>query len=406
MNRGGSLPPPIPHPLFFQDEARILEPFVPLPLPPKLVVDWELASLVSEADRVLSQLAGLARAMPEAYLLSGPILRREAVASFQTDGREATLEDLLRCEVDEADARADALNIKVANCVAAMELGLRRVARGGGIDARLLKEIHARLMRGLRPGHYVPGEFRRSQSWVGPPGGGPSTARYAPPPPERVVELLDQWQAYMRAKAKEPALVQCALIHYQFEAIHPFAGDNGLVGRMLIPIFLVERQYMTLPLLAMSAYFERRKFDYERRLQLVGDLEDWRGWIEFFLRGVIEQATEAMTYVDSMARLRASYRAMLAAANSPLSSLPFLDHLINCPMVSALQISRLLRLPLTTAKLGVEQMVEMGVLSPAPNRRGAELYVAPALLAIMKSTQLGPFQRTASGFHRAMRARG
>src|SRR5712691_6169458 len=241
--------------------------FLPAPLPPAL--DWTpgLIRALSEADRLIGRLAGEGGRLPNPHVLIRPFVRREAVLSSRIEGTRATLGELLAAEAGAAVDRSPADLREVANYVVALEHGLQRL-KTLPLSLRLTRELHTKLMTGVRGGHATPGELRKTQNWIGPRGCTLENATYVPPPPEALVECLSAWEKFLHDHSV-PVLVQAALMHVQFEAIHPFLDGNGRVGRLLITLFLVERYVLPTPLLYLSAFFEATRGDYYGRLQSV-----------------------------------------------------------------------------------------------------------------------------------------
>src|SRR5574337_1016787 len=268
--------------------------FIPASLPPDLVFDADLVLGLSRADAALSELSGLGRHLPNPHLLIAPYVRREAVLSSRIEGTRATLSDLLMEEVGARAANGDPDDVReVRNYVTALEYGLERL-ESLPLSLRLVRELHEHLMRGVRGERATPGEFRRSQNWIGPPGSTPETAPYVPPPPREMQEGLWAWEKFLHERNQLPELIQCALIHEQFEAIHPFLDGNGRVGRLLIPLFLIERGRLSQPLLYLSAYIKAHRHEYYDRLQTVRTDGDWNGWLLFFLAAVTETAQQGV----------------------------------------------------------------------------------------------------------------
>src|SRR2546426_4191463 len=268
--------------------------FVPAPLPPTLDYGADLVRALSRADAALSELSGLGQHLPNPHLLIAPYVRREAVLSSRIEGTKASLSDLLLDEMENAASvpREDDVR-EVRNYVVALEYGIKRL-RDLPLSLRLVRELHARLMKGVRGERATPGEFRRSQNWIGPSGSTPATAPYVPPPPEHMKEALADCERFLHEREKLPDLIQCALMHEQFEAIHPFLDGNGRVGRLLITLFLIERGRLSQPLLYLSAYIEAHRGEYYSGLQAVHTDGDWKGWIRFFLTGVELIAQDAV----------------------------------------------------------------------------------------------------------------
>ncbi len=248
--------------------------FVPNPLPPSVNLTWDLVGKISEADRALSELAGVARTLPNPHLLIGPFIRREAVLSSRIEGTQASLSDLFFFEASGTiDPQTPDVR-EVSNYVKALEHGLARLKKLP-VSLRLIREMHEQLMGGARGDHLTPGEFRRSQNWIGPPGCTLMDAVYVPPPEDEMTEALDHLEKYLHSASSLPPLVRLALIHYQFEAIHPFLDGNGRIGRLLLTLLLCAEGLLPHPLLYLSAYFERHRQEYYRLLLAVSQSGHW-----------------------------------------------------------------------------------------------------------------------------------
>ena len=354
--------------------------FVPAPLPPKLAYDDVVVLALSRADAALSELSGLGRHLPNPHLLIAPYVRREAVESSRIEGTTTTLAELLLEEVAAGAARRDPNDVReVRNYVTALEHGVTRL-RTLPLSLRLVRELHARLMRGVRGETATPGEFRRSQNWIGAPRSTPETAVYVPPPPEYLTDALGAWERFLHERTRLPDLVQCALLHEQFEAIHPFLDGNGRVGRLLITLFLIERGRLSQPLLYLSAYIERHRREYYERLQAVRTDGDWTGWLLFFLTGVEETAKEAVGQADRLMNLRERWRARLA--DYPKAA-ALIDALFVNPYMSVARAQRILKVSNPTARQAVARLEKLGMLTEVTGREWGRLYLArPILRAI------------------------
>lgn len=352
--------------------------FIPAPLPPELTYEGTLVLALSRADAALSELSGLGRQLPNPHLLIAPYMRREAVLSSRIEGTRTSLSDLLRDEV-EVERTQDADTQEVRNYVTAMEYGLGRL-RELPLSLRLVREMHERLMRGVRGDQATPGEFRTSQNWIGPAGSTPATAPYVPPPPQEMMEALANWESFLHQRERFPDLVQCALMHEQFEAIHPFLDGNGRVGRLLITLFLVERGRLTQPLLYLSDYIESHRQQYYDSLQRVRTEGDWSGWLHFFLVGVEETARAAVRQAGGLMDLRETYRQRLGRKPNALK---LLDELFVNPYITAARAVRVLGVSGPTARHAIALLQEEGVLGEMTGRSWGRIYLArPILQAI------------------------
>jgi len=356
--------------------------FVPHPLPPRLSYDSPLVALLSEADRALSRLAGVGERLPNPDLLVMPYMRREAVLSSKIEGTQASVSDLLFFEAGQKEASRRPDVREVHNYVLAMNHGLLRLS-DLPLSLRLVSEMHETLMAGVRGGQSTPGEFRRTQNWIGPPGCNLHECTYVPPPPEEMSAALTAWEGYLNQRDATPPLVKCALIHYQFEAIHPFLDGNGRVGRLLIPLFLCAEGHLPQPLLYLSAFFERHRADYYRYLLAVSQEGNWLEWIAFFLRGVARQAGDALERSRRILELRDTWRASLQERRVSSVALGLLDHLFKYPVISVNQAASALQVSYPTARTALSRLEEAGIVQPfAPNQRWRRLFWAKELFDI------------------------
>jgi len=360
--------------------------FIPQPLPPHIRYDTPLIHLLSEADRLLGELSGTGRLLANPYLLIDPYVRREAVSSSRIEGTQASLNDLFFFEVSEKESiRAPDVR-EVRNYVRAMEYGIERL-RDLPISVRLIGEIHGILMKGVRGDHAVPGEIRRSQNWIGPPGCSLQDATYVPPPAEEMKSALSDWEKYLHADTDTPPLIQCALMHYQFEAIHPFLDGNGRIGRLLITFFLWERGLLTQPLLYISAFFDRFRDEYYARLLAVSKNGDWRSWIEFFLRGVINQSKDAISDARRIIELHEKYKQRLEATKKiPESAHRLIEELFSNPVLSISSMSKKWGIPFNSVKTGVLRLVSLDILREETGRKRNKLYIASELIELLSKS--------------------
>ena len=360
--------------------------FIPHPLPPDISYDTPLIRLLSEADRLLGELSGTGRLLANPYLLIAPYVRREAVASSRIEGTQASLNDLFFFEASEKQTPRTPDVHEVRNYVQAMEYGIKRLT-DLPVSVRLICEIHAILMQGVRGAHATPGETRRSQNWIGPPRCSLQDATFVPPPVEEMKNALSDWEKYLHSDTDIPSLIQCALMHYQFEAIHPFLDGNGRIGRLLITFFLWERGLLTQPLLYLSAFFDRYRDDYYSRLLAVSKYGDWRGWIEFFLRGVISQSKDALSDAKKIIELHEKYRHRLEATKKvPESAYRLIEELFGNPVLSISSLGKKWGIPFNSVKTGVLRLVSLGILREETGRKRNKLYIASELIELLSAS--------------------
>jgi Fic family protein len=372
--------------------------FVPHPLPPELPFDAQLAALLADAARAVGELSGLGRLLPNPSLLIAPFIRREAVLSSRIEGTQASLTDLyafeagkqspLKPAVPDADVR------EVENYVVALEYGIERLLTLP-LSLRFIRELHERLMAGVRGGQATPGELRRSQNWIGPPGTTLRDATYVPPPVQdgELQAALDAFERYLHAEDDYPLLVRLAFIHYQFEAIHPFLDGNGRIGRLLITLLLLNWGLLSHPLLYLSAFFEQHRNEYYDRLFDVSARGAWREWVLFFLRGVAEQSTDAVTRARQLQELQQGWREQLTATRVSALALRLADALFVTPMMTIADAQRLLGVSYPAAQRHVERLAAKGFVQPVDERAYGRGFVAGRILDIVGATEPGALTR-------------
>jgi Fic family protein len=353
--------------------------FVPHPLPPPIEYDREMIRLVSDADRGLGRLAGIGQLLPNPHLLIAPYVRREAVLSSRIEGTQASLSDLLLFEAAEGELPRAPDVQEVQNYVRAMEYGLTRL-ESLPLSLRLVREIHARLMEGVRGEKKSPGEFRRIQNWIGPPGCSLADATFVPPPVPEMHTALDEWEKFLHNARDMPLLVQCALMHYQFEAIHPFVDGNGRVGRLLITFFLCERGELPQPLLYLSAFFEQHRAEYYARLLEVSRSGDWTGWITFFLRAIGTQASAAAEDSQRIIKLQQRYRELLQKRTASGTAVAIMEELFVNPYVTTTRLTSRLNVSFPTVQAAIDWLVKADVLREITGRQRNRIYCADELL--------------------------
>ncbi len=350
--------------------------FIPAPLPPRPPLDLTgpLRDKLSAADYALGRLDGAVLTLPNPDLFVYMYVRKEAVLSSQIEGTQSSLQNLLAAEARLFDPETPKDVSEVANYVRAMNHGLARLAELP-VSVRLIREIHAELMRGVRGGRLQPGELRTSQNWIGPAGCTLATAVFVPPPPHEVPQALSELEKFIHDGGDLPPLVQVGLVHAQFETIHPFLDGNGRIGRLLITFLLTEKRLLSKPVLYLSNYFKQRRSEYYERLQAVRDDGDWEGWLTFFLDGVIEVSQQATRTAAAILRMREDYRTRItehlgrAAANGQR----VMDRLFNHPIVTVATVREWLGITPAGANQIVARLERIGLLREitghARNRR-------------------------------------
>jgi Fic family protein len=358
--------------------------YVPNHLPPNLKWSLVVVSALSEADRDLSRLNTLASAFPFNQTLIMPFIRQEAVLSSRIEGTRASLVDLYAHEAGQLSFLETVDDSsEVLNYVRALEYGLERV-KTLPVSLRLIREIHARLMENVRGGQLTPGEFRRSQNWIGPAGSKLENATYVPPPMEEMLEALDAMEKFIHAHSQVPALVRAALLHYQFEAIHPFLDGNGRMGRVLIILLLHEWRVLSQPLLNLSVYFEAQRREYYTRLLDVSKNGAWEEWLLFFLTGVSIQAVNDAVRLESLLSLRADYLERIRVGRRQERLEQVLDLIFQRPILNVRQVEAAIGIPYMTAERCIERLEKTGILREVTGKARNRIFRADEILAVIE----------------------
>jgi Fic family protein len=338
--------------------------YLPNDLPPKpsIVFDDELRRLLSRADRALGRLDGSIESLPNAEMFVFMYVRKEAVLSSQIEGTQASLADVLEVEAQIFDPTRPNDTEEILNYVAALNFGLDRL-KSLPLSLRLIREIHAELMQGVRGQHATPGEFRRTQNWIGPAGGTLSNAIFVPPPPHELLRLLGALETYLHAPDDLPLLVRLGLIHAQFETLHPFLDGNGRMGRLLMTFCLCQRQELSKPVLYLSYYLKQHRTRYYDLLQATRTDGAWEDWLKFFLTGVAEVANEATETARQIVQMREAHRNMLISAlgRSAGNGLKLLESLYRGPIFTVIHVAGLLDVSVQAANGLVDRMVTLGL---------------------------------------------
>jgi Fic family protein len=374
MNRSGT----------YVRQAANYRAFIPKPLPPKppVKIEGALQNLLSRADMALARLDGLAEMLPNVDLFIAMYVRKEALLSSQIEGTQASLDDLFAFERGEKLGNLNDVT-EVVNYVKAMNYGIERL-QSLPMSLRLIKEIHAILLEGVRGSERLPGEFKRSQNWIGPPGCTLNEATFVPPPPHEAIEAMGDLERYFHDKAKLPFLIDCALIHYQFETIHPFLDGNGRMGRLLITSYLYWKEVLHKPLLYLSYYFKKNRQEYYDRLNMVRDTGNYEQWIDFFLKGVVDTAGSAMETARKVLELQTHHRRLLweKKISSPLA-VGILEQLFYTPVVSIGPLAKQFDISYQAASTLVSQLENAGILKETTGRKRDKRFVYSDYLNIL-----------------------
>ena len=350
--------------------------FIPnlLPPDPPVRMEGQLQVLLSQADRALGRLDGSVHTLPHPDLFVYMYVRKEAVLSSQIEGTQSSLQDVLAAEAKILDADRPQDVEEVVNYVQAMNHGLERLSELP-VSMRLIREIHAVLLQGVRGSHLTPGELRSSQNWIGPGGCTLKEATFVPPPPHEVPHQLGELEKFIHADTDLPLLIKIGLVHAQFETIHPFLDGNGRVGRLLITFLLCERQVLIKPVLYLSYYFKQHRQQYYEELQSVRDQGTWEQWLCFFLRGVVEVSKQATETTRRILMLREDHRRVITEqlGRTAANGYRVLEHLYKHPIVSVGDVQELIDTTYQAANELVSRFVASGILTEitgqARNRR-------------------------------------
>jgi len=364
--------------------------FIPAPLPPNL--EWlpTLITALSDAERELAKLTTLAGNFPFPRLLVQPFIRREAVLSSRIEGTRASLTDLYNYESAQLSFLEPNNDVReVHNYVLALDYGLERL-KTLPVSLRLIRELHTRLLEGVRSGQLTPGNFRRTQNWIGPAGSTIETATYAtyvPPPVDEMLDALGAMEEFIHVNTDLPALVRAGMIHYQFEAIHPFLDGNGRVGRLLVILLLREWGVLPQPLLNLSAYFERYCQEYYDHLLAVSQRGKWEEWLRFFLRGITAQAQDGIFCMTRLQGIRTRYEELVLADRNPQRMTAVIDFMFSRPILTLRQLESALDIPYMAAKRYIDKLVEADVLQETTGYARNRVFMAYEVFQALENSE-------------------
>ena len=364
--------------------------FVPSPLPPAgLELDENLQVLLSKADGALARLDGVTYVLPNPDLFVAMYIKKEALLSSQIEGTQASLQGVLEFEA-KIEPRDDINEVaEVMNYIKAMHHGIEKLDFAD-FSLELLNEIHKFLIKGGRGTHMHPGRIRDVQNWIGVQGGTIFDAVYVPPPPDEVMSLLEDLVSFILEKDRLPPLIKIALIHAQFESIHPYLDGNGRMGRLLITYYLYWKNILSKPLLYLSVYLKKNRGEYYRLLNEVRFSGDWESWIEFFLRGIIEVSENSIETAKEIIALKNTLVSRLIENNiGGVHAVKLIDTLFDYPLITATQAAGLLGTSRQTANLLVNRFEEIGILAEITGKKSHKKYIFVDYVAIIqKGTQL------------------
>ena len=380
----------------YQQQLSGYSAFVPKPLPPDpaIAFDGELQTLLSKADRALGRLDGSVQTLPNPDLFVFMYVRKEAVLSSQIEGTQSSINDILKVEAQVFDPQRPNDVHEVLNYVTAMNHGLDRLQELP-LSIRLIREIHERLMHGVRGHHNNPGELRTTQNWIGPGGCTLHDATFVPPPPHEVAKILGQLENFMHGDDQLPMLIKIGLVHAQFETIHPFLDGNGRVGRLLITFLLCQADILHKPVLVLSHYFKKRRIDYYNCLQNVRDDGDWEGWLKFFLRGISEVSNEATDTARKIVSLRENHRGRITDnfGRSAANGHTLLESLFKRPIINVATVAEKLEITFAAANNLVQRFVDQQMLFEITGQQRYRLFSYEPYISLFSQ----PLHRSSDG---------
>lgn len=359
--------------------------FIPAPLPPNLEPDWPTMLELSVANQALGELAGVGRMLPNPHLLIRPYLHREAVLSSKIEGTVTSVQQLLLFEAGRPEGSDQGDVREVFNYIQATNYGLERL-KELPVCLRLIRELHERLMKDVRGQEQRPGEFRNIQNWIELGQSPLEEARYVPPPVSELPQALDAFERFVAEPKDLPPLIHLALVHYQFEAIHPFRDGNGRIGRLLTTLLLSASDYyqpqplLPGPLLYLSAYFEHRRQAYYDHLLGVSQRGEWGEWLRFFLRGVAEQSRDAIQRSQRLLDLRQRYREKLQTARTSALLLRLVDELFARPAVTAAEAQKLLNVTALPVYGALRRLEEAGIIREVTGQVRNRIWLAGEIM--------------------------
>ncbi len=372
-----------------QDSGYIA--FIPAPLPPNPQIDFsdDLQAKLSEAENVLSRLDASIQTLPNPDLFVFMYVRKEAVLSSQIEGTQSSLHDVLAAEAQILDPYRPRDVAEVINYIDAMNYGIDRLAELP-VSVRLIREIHARLLAGVRGSNLTPGELRRSQNWIGPAGSTLAQASFIPPPPQELVQALSDLEHFLHAEDEIPTLIKIGLAHAQFETIHPFLDGNGRIGRLLITFLLCEQGLLKKPVLYLSYYFKYHRQAYYDHLQAIRQQGDWEGWLVFFLDGLAQASVQAAETARKITELREKQRLKIMENFGRVvgNGLKVFDYLFQHPLVSVEQVKTVTKTSFPAANELIKKFVESEILSEITGNKRHRRYQYTAYLRLFDEVEL------------------
>lgn len=359
--------------------------FVPFALPPKpaLRLNSQRVNRLNSAVHAMGELNGVVRNLANPHLFVYVYIRREAVLSSQIEGTQSSLVDLLKHELNEKPGVPLEDVKEVSNYVAAMDHAMKRIRDGFPLSLRLIREVHRILLSHGRGKNLTPGEFRRSQNWIG--GTRPGNAAFVPPPPDRVLDCMGDLELFLHDRERTIApLVKAALAHVQFETIHPFLDGNGRIGRLLIPLILWTEGMLNQPLIYISLYFKKNRADYYGKLEAVRQSGDWEGWVDFFAEALRETALDGTRLIDEITALVKQHEEMIDGLGRMTRSVRKIHEALQVrPMLTIPTATRLTGLVPNTIAAGFKELEKLGIAREVTGRKRSRIYAYAPLVELV-----------------------
>ncbi|HQM95281.1 MAG TPA: Fic family protein [Methanofastidiosum sp.] len=356
--------------------------FIPNPLPPKVEFDEELVLILSKAEEKLGKLSGIGLTLPSPNLLIIPYLRKEAIMSTRIEGTRISMQEVLLSEAKEKEEKTKDAQ-EVINYINTVNYALTKIEKSP-INVELIKNMHKVLMEEIRGDERSPGEFREVQNWIGSELSKVSDANFVPPNPEAVPKLMEDLIDYLNSEHNVPVLVRCALMHYQFETIHPFCDGNGRIGRSLITVYLCKKKKMIKPLLYISEFFEKHRLEYNELLLRTGQTGKFENWIKFFLKAVEVQSEDALVRAYKLLDLREAYRKRVQREAQSSDILNIIDYLFSNPFITVKKAQMISDVTYPTAKRYMEKLAEYEILKETNRLQREKTFVAHEIYEIIK----------------------
>lgn len=355
--------------------------FIPEKLPPRFDYEPSLVLALSKADSTLSKLSGAGLLLPNPELLIVPYLKKEALSSSRIEGTQISLSDYFLSEA-KGISKEDIEATEVGNYIRAIRHALNEIETKP-ITVELIRNMHKVLLKGVRGDELLPGNFRPVQNWIGPKNTKIKDATFVPPPKEEVEKLVQDLMDYLDTNDQMPILIKCALMHYQFETIHPFCDGNGRIGRALITLYLCKKNKISKPLLYASDYFEKHRREYYDILLTTNKTGKFENWIKFFLEAIKVQSEDALERTIKLEKLRERYQEKTKNHKQAINLLSAVDLLFKNPFIQINQIANQLRITYPTAKKAVQNLIKLNILKPTSKRERNKLFVAHEILEVV-----------------------